>query len=286
MNKPEIGIIGGSGLYKIEGLENLKTVSVSTPFGKPSDNYIIGRLSGKTVAFLPRHGTGHSILPTELNYRANIYGFKKLGVNRIIAVSAVGSLKEEIAPMDIVIPHQFFDRTSKRTCTFLGKGIVGHIGFDKPVCMDLAEILHKAAKNTGAKIHWGGTYLNMEGPQFSTKAESFLYRHWGMDIIGMTNLCEAKLAREAELCYTTLGLVTDYDCWHPQHDSVTLEMIINYLTKNVTTAQKILKQALSLIPEQRTCMCQDALKDAIITNKKLIPRKTRKNLDLIIGKYL
>lgn len=288
MQTPQIGILGGSGLYKIGGMDKIIEVSVSTPFGKPSDKYIIGELSGKTIAFLPRHGIGHRISPTELNYRANIYGFKKLGVTRIIAVSAVGSLKEEIAPMDVVIPHQFFDRTSKRICTFFSNGITAHIMFDNPICMDLAEILHRSAEEIGIKVHWGGTYLNMEGPQFSTKAESNIYRQWEMDIIGMTNLCEAKLAREAEICYSTLALVTDYDCWHPEHDSVTVEMIINYLNQNITTAQKIIKQAISTIPFERShkCSCQHALENAIITNKDLIPKKPKKDLDIIIGKYI
>lgn len=285
MQKPSIGIIGGSGLYKIDGMTDIEKISIDTPFGKPSDQYTIGKLNGQSIAFLARHGGGHTLTPTELNYRANIYGFKKLGVSRIIAVSAVGSLKEEIAPTDIVIPHQFFDRTSKRVCTFFGNGIVGHIMFDKPICMDLAEILFNSAKKMDTKVHWGGTYLNMEGPQFSTRAESDIYRQWRMDIIGMTNLCEAKLSREAEICYSTLALVTDYDCWHPEHDTVTVEMVMSYLNKNVSTAHQILKDVINNIPAQRKCTCQHALKDSIVTKKELIPEKTKKNLDIILNKY-
>lgn len=286
MQKATIGIIGGSGLYKLEGLKDIKSVSIATPFGKPSSKYILGKLGKRTIAFLPRHDIGHRLLPTELNYRANIYGFKKLGVERIIAISAVGSLKENIAPLDIVIPHQFFDRTTKRPSTFFGDGIVGHIAFANPICMDLAGILYESSKKTGANVHWGSTYLNMEGPQFSTKAESNVYRQWGMDIIGMTNLVEAKLAREAEICYATLALVTDYDCWHPEHDSVTVEMIIQNLTKNIANATKVIELTIPQIPEGRTCRCKDALKDAIITDRKIIPEKTKKKLRSIIGKYI
>jgi len=286
MLKPQIGIIGGSGLYKIDILKNIESINVSTPFGEASDKYIIGELNGRPVAFLPRHGIGHRILPTELNYRANIYGFKKLGVTRIIAVSAVGSLKENIAPMDIVVPNQFFDRASKSVCTFFGRGLAAHISFADPVCSDLADILYQAAKDTGVKAHKGGTYINIEGPQFSTLAESNLYRQWGMDIIGMTNLCEAKLAREAELCYATLALVTDYDCWHPGHKNVTTEMVVHNLIQNTSNAQKILKQAISKIPEFRSCACQYALKDAVMTDPKFIQEKVKKDLDIIIGKYI
>lgn len=282
----QIGIIGGSGLYKIEGMKDVKFISINTPFGKPSDRYIIGKLMGKTIAFLPRHGIGHRILPTEINYRANIYGFKKLGVERIIAVSAVGSLKEEIAPLDIVIPHQFFDRTTKRPVSFFGEGIAGHISFANPICIDLAGILYESTKKLGLKVHWGGTYLCMEGPQFSTKAESNVYRQWGMDIIGMTNLAEAKLAREAEICYATLALVTDYDCWHPEYDSVTVEIIIQNLINNTENAKKIIELAITQIPPERKCKCKDALKDAIITDKKLIPKGTLKKLRPIIGRYI
>ena len=286
MPKPTIGVIGGSGLYKMDALKNKKSVSITTPFGKPSDQYIIGTLNDKTIAFLPRHGKGHRLLPSELNYRANIYGFKKLGVTRLLSVSAVGSLKEEIAPMDVVIPHQFYDRTSKRKCTFFGKGIVAHISYAHPICMDLAETIYQSASSLNKRAHWGGTYLNMEGPQFSTQAESNVYRQWGMDIIGMTNLCEAKLAREAEICYATLSLVTDYDCWHPQHNNVTAEMIINNLIHNVKNAQQIIIQTISLITKKCKCSCRHALKDAIVTDSKLVPKKTKKDLNLIIGKYL
>lgn len=286
MQKAEIGIIGGSGLYKLPGLKNVKAVSITTPFGRPSSRYTIGTLGKRTVAFLPRHGTGHRLLPAELNYRANIYGFKKLGVERIIAVSAVGSLKENIAPLDIVIPHQFFDRTTKRQATFFGGGIVGHIAFADPICLDLADILYKTSKKTGANVHWGGTYLCMEGPQFSTKAESNVYRQLGMDIIGMTNLAEAKLAREAEICYATLALVTDYDCWYQGHDSVTVEMVIQNLIKNVNNAKKVIGLLIPQIPKNRACRCKDALKDAIITDRKIIPEAIKKKLRPIIGKYI
>lgn len=282
----KIGIIGGSGLYKIKGLEDIKEVAIETPFGKPSDKYILAKLNGLSIAFLPRHGVGHTILPTELNYRANVFGFKILGVSNIIAISAVGSLREEIAPMDIVIPHQFFDRTSKRICTFFGEGLAVHMPFAHPICLDLAKVVYEAAKKAGAKVHWGGTYLNMEGPQFSTQSESSVYRQWGMDIIGMTNLCEAKLAREAEICYTTAALVTDYDCWHPEHDSVTIEIIIGYLTKNIVVAHDIIKETAAVIDPERDCKCHHALKDTIITDRKCIPEKTKQKLDIIIGKYL
>jgi 5'-methylthioadenosine phosphorylase len=286
MKKVQIGIIGGSGLYKLDGIKNVKNVTVTTPFGKPSSKYIVGKLGDKTVAFLPRHDIGHKLLPSELNYRANIYGFKKLGVEQIIAVSAVGSLKEEIEPMHIVIPHQFFDRSTHRHQTFFGEGVVAHIPFANPICMDLAEVLYKAAKKTDANVHWGGTYLNMEGPAFSTKAESEVYRQWGMDIIGMTNLAEAKLAREAEICYSTIALVTDYDCWHPSHETVTVDMVTKSLLKNVETAKKILEIALPYLSSERKCKCGDALKYAFATEKKLIPAKTRKKLKLIIGKHV
>lgn len=286
MQKAQIGIIGGSGLYKIEGLKLIKNISITTPFGKPSSKYIIGQLGGKTIAFLPRHDIGHRLLPTELNYRANIYGFKKLGIEQIIAISAVGSLKEGIKPLDIVIPHQFFDRTTKRQSTFFGDGIVAHIAFSDPICINLAKILYESSKKIGVNTHWGGTYLNMEGPAFSTKSESNVYRQWGMDIIGMTNLVEAKLAREAEICYATLALVTDYDCWHPEHDSVTVEIIIQNLIKNTDNAKKIIEIAIPQIPSQRICKCKDALKDAIITDRKIIPSSTKKRLKPIIGKYI
>ena len=282
-----IGIIGGSGLYQMEGIKNLKEKKVETPFGAPSDDYIIGEIAGKEVAFLPRHGKGHRILPEELNYRANIYGFKLLGAERIIAINAVGSLREELKPLDIVLPDQFFDRTNQaRKTTFFGDGIVAHIPFSEPVCPELLEILHSVGIDAGATMHRGGTYLNMEGPAFSTKAESRIYRGWGLDIIGMTALAEAKLAREAEICYATMAMVTDYDCWHEEEESVLIETIIENLQKNASLAKKIINSALLLIPEERECPCASALKNAIITSRPDIPAETRSKLELLAGKYL
>ncbi|MFH1593746.1 MAG: S-methyl-5'-thioadenosine phosphorylase [Candidatus Omnitrophota bacterium] len=283
----KIGIIGGSGLYNIEGVRIKETIKVSTPFGDPSCEYTLGELEQKEVVFLPRHGKGHRISPSEINYRANIYGMKKLGVERLISLSACGSLKEELKPLDFVIPLQFVDRTNHaRNHTFFESGIVGHIAFARPVCRDLAAIVCAAAKKIGVTTHFGGTYLNMEGPQFSTLAESNLYRSWGMDIIGMTNMAEARLAREAEMCYTTLAAVTDYDCWHETAESVTLEMIIDNLKKNVDNAKKILKEVVSVLGDDRGCLCKEALKYAIITDSKAIPREVKKNLSLLIGKYI
>ena len=282
----KIGIIGGSGLYKIEGLTDTKWVKVDTPFGKPSDEYLSGKLSGAEIVFLPRHGRGHYATPTELNFPANIYGMKKLGVERIISVSAVGSFKEEIKPLDILIPDQYVDRTNQaRRTTFFRDGIVAHVNFADPSCSVLADIITQAAKDCGAAVHKGGTYLNMEGPAFSTRAESRLYKSWGMDIIGMTNMPEARCAREAEICYVTMAMVTDYDCWR-QADSVDIETIIKNLQKNSATAKEIIKMALPKIPEQRDCQCASALKNAIVTRPKLIPKETRKKLELIIGKYI
>lgn len=282
----EIGIIGGSGLYKIEGLTDTRWVKVDTPFGKPSDEYLVGKLSGIEVAFLPRHGRGHHIMPTELNYTANIYGMKKLGVERIISVSAVGSFKDNIKPLDILIPDQYVDRTNQaRKTTFFGKGIVAHINFADPSCNVLAEIIEETAKEIGATVHKGGTYLNMEGPAFSTRAESLLYKSWGVDVIGMTNMSEARCAREAEICYVTMAMVTDYDCWH-QAESVDIQMVIRNLLKNATIAQEIIKRVIPKIPKQRNCPCTSALKDAIITRPELIPGETKKKLELIIGKYI
>ncbi len=282
-----IGIIGGSGLYKIEGIKIKEEVCVATPFGDPSAKYIIGELEGKEVVFLPRHGAGHLISPTEINYRANIYGMKKLGVERIISVSACGSLKEELRPMDFVVVDQFVDRTNYgREMTFFRDGVVAHIEFSHPICDELSKAVYEAAKALQVRVHSKGTYLNMEGPAFSTLAESNLYRSWGMDIIGMTNLAEAKLAREAEICYSTLAAVTDYDCWHPTHESVTIDLVISYLKKNIENAKKILVGVLKNIDSHRKCKCKDALKFAIMTDKKLIPDKTKKDLDIIIGKYL
>jgi len=286
MQEQMIGIIGGSGLYDIEGIQDVDTLSIDTPFGRPSDNFTVGTLEGRKVAFLPRHGKGHTILPSELNFRANIYGMKKLGVAHIIAVSAVGSMKEEIEPLDMVIPDQFFDRTRGRISTFFGEGIVGHVSFADPVCSILADTLYNAAISVGARVHKGGTYLCMEGPLFSTRAESNVYRNWGVSVIGMTNLQEAKLAREAEICYSTLAMATDYDCWYAGEESVTLEMVISNLNKNAETAKKILKTAIPKIEQERTCECATAAKDAIVTSKELVPEETKKNLDMIFGKYL
>jgi 5'-methylthioadenosine phosphorylase len=281
-----IGIIGGSGLYDMAELTDRAERTVSTPFGDPSGPYIIGTLRGQRVAFLARHGAGHRILPSELNFRANIFGFKALGVEQILSASAVGSLKLEYRPLDIVVPDQFFDRTQGRISTFFGRGIVAHVAFAHPLCADLSAIAAEAATSVGATVHRGGTYVNMEGPQFSTLAESKLYRSWGMDVIGMTNLQEAKLAREAEMCYATIALVTDYDCWHPDHDSVTVDLIIANLTQNAVTAQKTIAEAVGRLTAARTCACQDALATAIITRPDQVPEQTKKELAVIIGKYM
>lgn len=281
-----IGVIGGSGLYQIEGLEDLRFEKIETPFGSPSDEYAIGTIGGQEVAFLPRHGRGHVLLPDEINFRANIYGFKKLGVQWIISLSAVGSLKEELKPGDMVIIDQFFDRTKGRASTFFGEGIAAHIAFGDPVCKDMASILYEAAKETGVTVHKGGTYVNIEGPAFSTRAESIVYKNLGMDVLGMTNLVEAKLAREAEICYATVAMVTDYDCWHDGHDSVTVDMVLAVLLGNAENAKKIIKNAISKIPGERTCTCKDALASALITSKDRMPEKTKEKLSLIIGKYL
>jgi 5'-methylthioadenosine phosphorylase len=285
-NKIEIGIIGGSGLYQMEELTDREEKQIATPFGDPSGPYVIGTLRGKRVAFLARHGVGHRILPSELNFRANIYGLKVLGVERILSASAVGSLKLEYKPLDIVVPDQFFDRTRGRISTFFGRGLVAHVAFAHPVCGDLSKIAADSAESVGATVHRGGTYVNMEGPQFSTLAESRLYRSWGMDVIGMTNLQEAKLAREAEICYATLALVTDYDSWHPDHDSVTVDLIIANLLQNAVTAQKTIADAVERIGAARTCGCQDALATAIMTQASLVPEQTKQDLAPIIGKYM
>ncbi|MBF0504355.1 MAG: S-methyl-5'-thioadenosine phosphorylase [Candidatus Omnitrophica bacterium] len=282
-----VGIIGGSGLYQIEGIAKLKEVIVKTPFGAPSDKFMTGTLEGIPVVFLPRHGRGHRISPSEINYRANIYGMKKLGVEAIMSVSACGSLKEKYKPMDFVIPDQFLDRTRRaRQDTFFTRGIVAHVAFADPVSKEIADILEQSAKKLNIKVHRKATYVNMEGPQFSTKAESNLYRSWGMDIIGMTNLTEAKLAREAEISYATLAAVTDYDCWHPSHDAVTIEMILEYLGKNVANAKAILRSAIVQVGKLKHFSACDALKFAIVTNPKMIPAKKKKELGLIIGKYI
>ena len=286
MDKIPIGIIGGSGLYQMAGLAEVQEVGVETPFGRPSDNLVIGALEGKRVAFLARHGRGHTILPSELTFRANIYAMKKLGVERIISASAVGSLKEEHKPLDIVIPDQFFDRTRGRTSTFFGEGMVVHVSFAHPVCPDLSDKLMQAGKALGVAVKRGGTYLCMEGPAFSTVAESTVYRSWNMDVIGMTNLQEAKLAREAEICYVTMALVTDYDCWHPSHDAVTVDQVIAVLNQNSENAQRLIREAVRRISTQRACKCGSALKSAILTDRSKIPVATREKLKLLIEKYV
>jgi 5'-methylthioadenosine phosphorylase len=283
----EIGVIGGSGLYSMPGFTNQHEVSVETPFGDPSDPFVLGELEGRKVAFLARHGRGHRILPSELNFRANIYAFKKLGVERILSVSAVGSLKEEHKPTDFVIPDQFIDRTFHRISTFFGDGIVGHVAFGDPVCSVVANAASHACGAVGVVGKLGGTYVCMEGPQFSTRAESLLYRSWGMDIIGMTNLQEAKLAREAEICYATVALVTDYDCWHPDHDSVTTEMIIANLVQNARTAQTVITNAVAALTDApRSCPCSTALASALITRPEHVPAETKRRLAPIVGKYM
>jgi 5'-methylthioadenosine phosphorylase len=283
----KIGIIGGSGLYSMPGFTDQHEVHVETPFGDPSDPYVVGELEGKTVAFLARHGHGHRISPSELNFRANIYGFKKLGVEYIFSLSAVGSLKEEHRPLDFVIPDQFIDRTRGRISTFFGEGLVAHVSFADPVCPLVAKLLHEACVECGVKAALGGTYLCMEGPAFSTRAESNLYRSWGMDVIGMTNLQEAKLAREAEICYSTVAMVTDYDCWHEGHDAVTVTNIVEVLNKNSENAAKVVRTAVRNLPlTPRTCGCGQALQHALITDPKAVPAATLAKLELLVGKYL
>ena len=284
--KAQIGIIGGSGLYSMPGFEAREEVDIDTPWGRPSDSYVVGELAGKLVAFLSRHGRGHRISPSELNFRANIYGMKSLGVERILSLSAVGSLKEEHRPLDFVLPDQFFDRTRGRVSTFFGDGLVAHISFADPICPQLSDVLHKSARAAGVNAKKGGTYLCMEGPAFSTKAESNVYRSWGMDVIGMTNLQEAKLAREAEMCYTTLALVTDYDCWHPSHDAVTVAEVIHNLKKNAENAQKLIRAAVKRLPVTRTCACRNALQNAILTDLSKVPAATKSKLDLLLKKYI
>ena len=288
MGKARIGIIGGSGLYQMPELTEIDEIEIQTPFGDPSDRFILGTLEGERVAFLPRHGRGHRFTPTEVPFRANIYGMKLLGVERILSASAVGSLQEKYAPLDMVIPDQFFDRTRARAreSTFFGEGIVAHVAFAHPVCCQLGDTLEQACQAVDVKVHRGGTYLCMEGPAFSTVAESNVYRSWGMDVIGMTNLQEAKLAREAEICYATLALVTDYDCWHPGHDAVTVEAVIEYLNKNVRKAQIIMREAVKgLAHSPRSCKCGSALKHAIFTSSDLWPEATTRKLAAIIEKY-
>jgi 5'-methylthioadenosine phosphorylase len=283
--KAEIGIIGGSGLYSMPGFETQQEAAIETPFGRPSDNYVIGTLAGRQVAFLARHGRGHRVSPSELNFRANIYGMKSLGVERIISLSAVGSLKEEHRPLDFVVPDQFFDHTRGRISTFFGEGLAAHISFADPVCPELSEVVTAAGRAAEVNIKKGGTYLCMEGPAFSTKAESNVYRSWGMDVIGMTNLQEAKLAREAEICYVTVAMVTDYDCWHPQHDAVTVNDIIANLMKNAENARQVVAEAVASMPAARGCQCGSALAHAIITDRQLVPAATRRKLGILIDKY-
>jgi len=282
---PKIGIIGGSGLYSMPGFTDQHEVAVETPFGAPSDPYVVGQLEGHEVAFLARHGRGHRISPSELNFRANIFGMKKLGVERILSLSAVGSLKEEHRPLDFVIPDQFFDRTRGRISTFFGEGLVAHVSFADPVCPQLATVADTACRVSGVNVKSGGTYLCMEGPAFSTKAESNIYRAWNMDVIGMTNLQEAKLAREAEICYTTIAMVTDYDCWHEEHDAVTVTDIIRVLNQNAENACKVVAAAVKAMPSARECKCGAALAHALITDRKLVPQSTIDRLAPIVSKY-
>ena len=283
--KAEIGIIGGSGLYSMPGFEAQEEAHIETPFGPASDNYVLGKLGGRQVAFLARHGRGHRLSPSELNFRANIYGMKSLGVERILSLSAVGSLKEEHRPLDFVIPDQFFDRTRGRISTFFGEGLVAHVSFSDPICPELARIAADACRAAGVNCKQGGTYLCMEGPAFSTKAESNVYRSWGMDVIGMTNLTEAKLAREAEICYVTIAMVTDYDCWHPDHDAVTVNEIIGNLVKNAEHACEVVAHAVVQMPSARGCKCGSALSHAIITDRKLVPEATLRKLGILVEKY-
>jgi len=282
----KIGVIGGSGLYSMAGLTDIREIRVKTPFGNPSDALVTGTVEGKRVAFLSRHGRGHLFSPSEINYRANIYAMKLLGVERIISASAVGSLRDDLPPLDFLIPDQFFDRTRQRVATFFGGGIVAHVGFDKPTCTNLSAHLAEACERSGVKAHRGGTYVCMEGPQFSTLAESHTYRQLRFDVIGMTNLTEAKLAREAEICYATIAMITDYDCWHPQHDAVTLSEVIGNLNRNAENVQHVLRESIREIRDERTCKCGSALAHAIITDRKAIPASAKKRLAPLVGKYL
>ncbi|MFQ5849900.1 MAG: S-methyl-5'-thioadenosine phosphorylase [Candidatus Binatia bacterium] len=286
MRQNVVGVIGGTGLYQVEALEEVHEVEVDTPFGKPSDAYVRGILDGTDLVFLPRHGKGHQLLPTELNFRANIFGMKKLGVEQIISVSAVGSLREEIGPGHVVIPDQFIDRTTQRQSTFFGQGIVAHVGFADPLCPVLREALFRAVEGEGAKVHARGTYICMEGPHFSTRAESHLYRSWGAHVIGMTNLQEAKLAREAEICFVTLALATDYDCWNESAGDVEIGQVLGVLRENVRLAQRVIRRALVYFPKSRSCACATSLKDAIVTDRSKIPERTRKDLGPLVDKYL
>jgi 5'-methylthioadenosine phosphorylase len=285
MAEPAVGVIGGSGLYELPGMTDVRWRRVRTPFGDPSDEYCVGRLGERPVVFLPRHGRGHRLTPSELNFRANIWGLKSLGVEWVVSVSAVGSMKESIHPLDLAIPDQFFDFTKRRVSSFFGDGVVAHVGMADPVCPHLAGVLEKAARDTGATVHRGGTYLCIEGPQFSTKAESRIFRGWGVDVIGMTNMPEAKLAREAELCYATLALVTDYDVWHESHDTVTVEAVIQTLLRNVETAKGVLSRVIPALDGPRTCPCPSLLANAVITQPAAFPLATRRRLDLLLAKY-
>ena len=285
MQQAEIGIIGGSGLYSMPGFSDIQEISLMTPFGNPSDPYVLGTLEGRKVAFLARHGRGHRFMPTEINYRANIHGFKQLAVERVISLSAVGSLKEEHRPLDFLVPDQFVDRTRHRIDTFFGDGLVVHVGLADPICADLAKVAVDACQRTGVNVKPRGSYLNMEGPQFSTKAESNLYRSWGLDVIGMTNLTEARLAREAELCYASVAMVTDYDCWHPEHDHVSVDQIVAVLLKNAEHACTVVRHAVAAMPKTRDCKCGSALKNAILTQKSAVPAATVERLHLLVGKY-
>ena len=282
----EIGIIGGSGLYSMSGLTKTREVHVKTPFGEPSDAIVLGLLEGKRVAFLARHGRGHRILPSEINFRANIYAMKLLGVERIISVSAVGSLMEDLQPGEFLVPDQFVDRTKNRVSTFFGDGLVAHVGFDKPTCGQVSAVLADASVHCGVKVHRRGTYVGIEGPQFSTLAEANMHRQLHFEVIGMTNVTEAKLAREAEICYATIAMITDFDCWHPQHESVTAAQIIATLVQNAENAQRVLREAVRAMPEERNCKCGAALKHALVTDMKLVPKSTKKKLEAIIGKYI
>ena len=285
MSDPAVGVIGGSGLYELPGMTDVRWRRVRTPFGDPSDEYCVGRFGGRLVVFLPRHGRGHRIMPSELNFRANIWGLKSLGVEWVISVSAVGSMKEAIRPLDLVVPDQFVDVTKRRVSSFFGDGIVAHVGMADPVCPHLASTLEKAARETGATVHRGGTYVCIEGPQFSTRAESRIFRSWGADVIGMTNVPEAKLAREAELCYATLALATDYDVWHDSHEAVTVEAVIKNLLRNVETAKDVLARLIPAVAPPRTCPCPSLLAHAVITSPTAFPLPTRRRLELLLGKY-
>jgi 5'-methylthioadenosine phosphorylase len=280
-----VGVIGGSGLYEMDGLEDVRWVKVKTPFGEPSDAYCVGRFGQKTVIFLARHGRGHRVMPSDINYRANIYGLKSLGATAIISVSAAGSMKEDIHPLDIVIPDQFFDHTKRRVSSFFGEGIVAHVGMADPVCRDLAGALETGARESGARVHRGGTYICIEGPQFSTRGESNVYRRWGMSVIGMTNMPEAKLAREAELCYATMALATDYDVWHEEHDAVSVEAVVANLNKNVATARVVLGRVLPRLGGPCGAGCPSALASAVITNPAAFPARTRKRLGILLDRY-